>query len=69
MNRRAFLSSTSAAAAAALAPQLSQAAPSSPACMKPAICAYSFRKELQDKSMTYEDLITKCVEGTLTAST
>lgn len=30
--------------------------------MKPAICAYSFRKELQAKTMTYEDLIHKCVD-------
>lgn len=62
MNRRAFLSSTTAAAAVALSSPAAQAASPAPARMKPAICAYSFRKELQDKSMTYEDLVAKCVE-------
>lgn len=30
--------------------------------LRPALCAYSFRKELQEKSLTYEDLVTKAVE-------
>jgi len=30
--------------------------------LRPALCAYSFRTELQGKSMTYEDLVTKAVE-------
>ncbi len=30
--------------------------------LRPALCAYSFRTELQNKSMSYEDLVTKAVE-------
>jgi sugar phosphate isomerase/epimerase len=30
--------------------------------LRPALCVYSFRKELQDKSMTYEGLVEKAVE-------
>lgn len=30
--------------------------------LRPALCAYSFRNELQKKSMTYEDLVAKAVE-------
>lgn len=30
--------------------------------LRPALCAYSFRVELQNKSLSYEDLITKAVE-------
>jgi len=30
--------------------------------LRPALCVYSFRKELQDKSMTYEGLVDKAVE-------
>lgn len=53
MNRRSFLS-------------LASVASSLPAFAKPrlrtAICAYSFRKEFVDKSLTYEDLVRKCVD-------
>lgn len=30
--------------------------------LRPALCAYSFRSELQNKSMTYEDLVARAVE-------
>jgi sugar phosphate isomerase/epimerase len=42
---------------AALALPRASAAPETKACFRPAICAYSFRKELQEKSMTYADII------------
>jgi sugar phosphate isomerase/epimerase len=53
MNRRAFLA-------------LASAIPALPAFAKPrlrtAICAYSFRKEFVAKTLTYEDLVRKCVD-------
>jgi L-ribulose-5-phosphate 3-epimerase len=52
MNRRLFLQAL----------PLSAAAFGRTARLKAAICAYSFRKELADKSLTYEDLIRKCPE-------
>jgi hypothetical protein len=50
MNRRNFFGLTAALAAPA-------AAPSSKATLRPAICAYSFRKELAARTMSYEDLV------------
>lgn len=59
MNRRTF-----AASIAALPAAFSNAAPSAkgPARLRSAICAYSFRKELGDHSMRYEDLVPLAVE-------
>lgn len=37
-------------------------APAQKARLRTAICAYSLRRELQEKSLTYEDLVTKAVE-------
>ncbi|MBI4891823.1 MAG: sugar phosphate isomerase/epimerase [Acidobacteria bacterium] len=64
MNRRSFL--TSAAALPALRPAFLPAqgpATGQPgkARLKPALCAYSFRQDLQSGKMTYEDLIRSCV--------
>lgn len=59
MNRRNFLFTTAAGAAA---PSLAQVAPARKARLKPALCAYSFREDLVKKTMTYEDLIRKCVD-------
>jgi sugar phosphate isomerase/epimerase len=59
MNRRSFLASPLAAAAPALG---SQGSPSRKPRLRTAICAYSFRKELAAKTMTYEDLVHKCVD-------
>lgn len=60
MHRRQFFLTTAAASAAGIAP----AQPAAPgrARLKPALCAYSFRNELQKKVLSYEDLIRKCVE-------
>jgi sugar phosphate isomerase/epimerase len=51
MNRRQFLSSALLAPALATRPRL-----------RTAICAYSFRQELQAKTMTYEDLVRHAVD-------
>lgn len=51
MDRRQFLSST------LLAPAMAGRAR-----LRTAICAYSFRKELQAKTMTYEDLVRSAVD-------
>jgi sugar phosphate isomerase/epimerase len=59
MNRRAFLSSPLAAAAPVVA---AQGPPAKKSRLRTAICAYSFRKELAAKSMTYEDLVHRCVD-------
>src|SRR5258708_22832803 len=50
-------------ASALLAPRLLAAEPSP--VLRPALCAYSFRKELADKSMSYEDLIRFAAEQKL----
>lgn len=60
MNRRTFLSS--AAAPALLAGQPSSGALPKRARLKPALCAYSFRQDLQSKKRSYEDLVRSCVE-------
>ncbi len=61
MNRRSFL-----AASAALPVGLASAQPAGNppkrARLKPALCAYSFRQDLQSKARTYEDLVRSCVE-------
>lgn len=60
MNRRSFLAS---AATAAALPRVSAQKPlASIARLRTAICAYSYRKELQAKSMTYDDLVRLAVE-------
>lgn len=61
MNRRHFLA---AAAAAPRAAALAQPAGNPPkkARLKPALCAYSFRQELQSRTKTYEDLVRACVD-------
>jgi sugar phosphate isomerase/epimerase len=51
MNRRQFLSSALLAPGLATRPRL-----------RTAICAYSFRQELQAKTMTYEDLVRHAVD-------
>ncbi len=61
MNRRHFLQA-SAAAPALFAAQSSPDKLPKKARLKPALCAYSFRKELESKSLTYEDLIRSCVD-------
>lgn len=53
MRRRSFLTAAAAAAATPL-----YAKPR----LRTAICAYSFRKELQGKTLTYEDLVRRCVD-------
>jgi sugar phosphate isomerase/epimerase len=58
MKRRQF---PAAAAAALLALRQSAAAAQQPR-LRTAICAYSFRKQLQSKSMRYEDLVPLAVE-------
>lgn len=61
MNRRHFLAATTAAPAALASAQPADSLPKR-ARLKPALCAYSFRQELQKKTMTYEDLVRSCVE-------
>ncbi len=60
MNRRNFLLTSAVAGAAP--PVLAQDAPGRKARLKPALCAYSFREALAKKTMTYDDLIRKCVD-------
>ena len=55
MRRRDFFPSICAASLAM--PCAAVAAPASKARFRPAICAYSFRDQLKDKSMTYADVI------------
>ncbi|MGC8761232.1 MAG: sugar phosphate isomerase/epimerase family protein [Bryobacteraceae bacterium] len=61
MNRRDFLT---AAAALPAAPAVAQPADNLPkkARLRPALCAYSFRRELESKAKTYEDLVRACVD-------
>src|SRR5689334_9017735 len=54
MNRRQYLQTLSAGIVAL--PRVSAEAKAT-ARFRPAICAYSFRKQLEDKSMTYADVI------------
>ncbi|MCS7024269.1 MAG: sugar phosphate isomerase/epimerase [Bryobacteraceae bacterium] len=58
MNRRIWLQSLAAASALPAAVETAQP----PARLKSAICAYSFRQELQTNSMSYEDLVRLCAE-------
>jgi hypothetical protein len=69
MNRRRFLATTGAALAAAVAPAASgaaepraQAQPAGKARFRTGLVAYSYRQALQNKTMTYEDLIRIAVE-------
>ena len=55
MRRRDFFPSICAATLAM--PGAAVAAPAGKARFRPAICAYSFRDQLKDKSMTYADVI------------
>jgi sugar phosphate isomerase/epimerase len=50
------------AAPALLAASSLTAAPKSKARFRSAICAYSFRDQLKDKSMSYDDLVHMCVD-------
>lgn len=59
MNRRDILRTLPAAAAASLAAQNESA---KKARLRTAICAYSFRNQLQSKSMTYDDLVRMAVD-------
>ncbi|MCC7339771.1 MAG: sugar phosphate isomerase/epimerase [Bryobacterales bacterium] len=65
MNRRQILACLPALAAApaALANTRSQDMFGPKARLKPAICAYSYRKELADKTLTYTDLVKIAVEN------
>ncbi len=65
MNRRQLLSTLPALAAvpAALAGSRSEDMFGPKARLKPAICAYSYRKELADKSLTYTDLVRIAVDN------
>jgi L-ribulose-5-phosphate 3-epimerase len=60
MHRRSFLSSLPAAVLAAQAPTSSSG--SAKPRLRTAICAYSFRTQLQSKGMTYEDLVRLAVD-------
>ncbi len=60
MRRRDFLPSICAASLAM--PRPGAAATESKARFRPAICAYSFRDQLKDKSMTYADVIHMAAE-------
>jgi len=59
MNRRDILKTLPAAMAASLA---AQSDAGRKARLRTAICAYSFRNQLQSKSMTYEDLVRLAVD-------
>jgi sugar phosphate isomerase/epimerase len=61
MNRRSFLAASAALPAALPAFQAEETLPKK-ARLKPALCAYSFRQDLQAKKRSYEDLIRSCVE-------
>jgi sugar phosphate isomerase/epimerase len=69
VNRRTFLATTGAAAAAAVAPvrtigsaPIGAQAPAAKPRFRTGLVAYSFRQGLQAKTMTYEDLIRIAVE-------
>jgi len=59
MNRRELLKIVPLAASA---PALRLPAAAGKARFRPAICAYSYREELQKKTMTYEDLVRRAAE-------
>ncbi|MCS7044548.1 MAG: sugar phosphate isomerase/epimerase [Bryobacteraceae bacterium] len=61
MNRRLFLASAAALPAGAALAQPAESLPRK-ARLKPALCAYSFRQDLQSKAKTYEDLVRACVD-------
>jgi L-ribulose-5-phosphate 3-epimerase len=60
MNRRHLLKSLPALAAPGLLPQAALAAGKGR--LRSAICAYTFRDQLKDKSMSYDDLVRLCVD-------
>jgi L-ribulose-5-phosphate 3-epimerase len=63
MNRRSFLTSAGAAVAATAVPNLrTRQAPPGKARFRTGLVAYSYRKALEAKTMTYEDLIRVAVE-------
>ncbi len=63
MNRRTFLSNAGAAVAATAVPDvLTRPAPPAKARFRTGLVAYSYRKALEAKTMTYEDLIRIAVE-------
>ena len=63
MNRRTFLSNAGAAVAATAVPDvLTRPAPQAKARFRTGLVAYSYRKALEAKTMTYEDLIRIAVE-------
>jgi sugar phosphate isomerase/epimerase len=61
MNRRDFLATTTLPLSLPLLAQ-AQGTAGKKARLKPALCAYSFREQLSKKTMTYEDLVGKCVD-------
>ena len=61
MRRRDFFPSICAASLAM--PRAGAAATESKARFRPAICAYSFRDQMKDKSMTYADIIPMAADG------
>ncbi len=61
MNRRSFLAASAALPAGLAVAQPQEALPKK-ARLKPALCAYSFRQDLQSKTRSYEDLVRSCVE-------
>jgi sugar phosphate isomerase/epimerase len=61
MNRRTFLAASAALPAGLAAAQPQDSSPKK-ARLKPALCAYSFRQDLQSKARSYEDLVRSCVE-------
>ena len=63
MNRRSFLTNAGAAVAATAVPNvLTRRAPPAKARFRTGLVAYSYRKALEAKTMTYEDLIRIAVE-------
>ncbi len=61
MNRRSFLAVSAALPAGLVAAEPQEALPKK-ARLKPALCAYSFRRDLASKARSYEDLVRSCVE-------
>lgn len=63
MNRRSFLTNAGAAVAATAVPDvLTRPAPAGKARFRTGLVAYSYRKALEAKTMTYEDLVRIAVE-------
>ncbi len=62
MNRRDLLRAIPAGAAASLLGSAALAAESKKSRLRTAICAYSFREQLQSKKMSYEDLVRLAVD-------